>query len=293
MAVAPIAHRPLLGIALMCVACTALPVMNGVAKLLSAEYPPAQVVWARFVSHLVCVLALFGPRLGVALLRTPRPAAQLGRSLAMLISSTMFFTGLPHVGLAEASVINFASPFIVMLLALPMLGERIVPARLLAVAIGFAGVIVVVRPGGAVFHWASLLILASAGLYAFYQVLTRMVAGHDRPETSILYSVLAGSLVLTAAMPFVWVAPRSAVDVLLMASLGLIGAFGHYCIARAMAYADAGLVSPFNYWQLIGSVALGWALFDQLPDAWTWAGAAIIIAAGLYIGWSESRQRRA
>ena len=290
MAVAPITNRPLLGIALMCAAGTALPFMNAIGKLLAGAYPPAQVVWMRFLSHLVIVIALFGPRLGRALFRTTRPAIQLACSFAMLVSSTLFFTGLRYVGLAEASVINFGSPFIVMLLALPMLGERIVANRMIAVAVGFVGVVLVIQPGGDVFHWASLLILASAGLYALYQVMIRMVAGHDRPETSIVWNVLAGTIVLGLAMPWIWVTPRSFRDAALMASLGLIGAFGHYCLARALTYASVNVISPFNYWQIIGSVALGYAMFGELPVALTWVGTAIIVAAGLYIGWSESRK---
>ncbi len=285
-------HRPLLGIALMCVAGTALPFMNGFAKLLADSYPPEQIVWARFAGHLVWVLILFLPRNGLALFRATRPTAQLGLSLFMLISSTVFFVALPHLGLAKASVINSVSPFVVMLLAWPMLAERVVLDRFIAVLIGFIGVVVVIRPGGEFFSWASMAILVSAVFYALYQVLTRMVAGHDRPETSIVYNVLAGTIVLSLALPWFWVTPKSWSDTALLASLGLIGAFGHYCLARAMTYAAASVISPFNYWQFVGSVAIGYVLFGDLPDSWTWTGAAIIITAGLYIGWSESRGAR-
>lgn len=288
MTVAPATHRPLIGIALMCIAGTVLPFMNGFGKLLSETYPPEQVVWARFISHLAWVVALFGPRLGTALFRTTRPGLQLARSLTMVVSSVVFFVALPHIGLAEASVINFVSPFLVMLLALPMLGERFVAHRLIGVAVGFAGVIVVIRPGSDVFNWASVAVFCSAGFYALYQVLTRRVAGHDRPETSILYSVLAGSTAMSLAMPWFWKTPLSLVDAILMASLGFIGAIGHYCLARALVYAPASVISPFNYWQLLGAVVVGQALFGALPDAWTWAGAALIVGAGLYIGWREA-----
>ncbi|MBL8699059.1 MAG: DMT family transporter [Alphaproteobacteria bacterium] len=291
MTVAPATHRPLLGIALMCLAGTVLPFMNGFGKLLSATYPAEQVVWARFVSHLLWVLLLAGPQLGTALFRTARPGLQLARSLAMLSSSVIFFVALPHIGLAEASVINFVSPFLVMLLALPMLGERFVAHRLIGVTIGFAGVIVVIRPGADVFNWASVAIFVSSGFYALYQVLTRMVAGHDRPETSILYSVLAGSIAMSFVMPWVWTTPMSTIDAVLMASLGFIGAIGHYCLARAMFYAPASVISPFNYWQLIGAVGVGYALFASLPDAWTWIGAVLIVGAGLFIGWRETGMR--
>ncbi len=288
-----VSHRPLLGIGLMCVAGAVLPVMNGFGKLLAQDYPPEQVIWARLTSHLVCVLVLFLPRQGVSLFRTRRPGLQLTLSLTMLISTTLFFFALPFVGLAKASVINFVSPFLVMLIALPLLGERLELRRFLAVLVGFVGVIVVIRPGGDVFDWASVVIFASAVFYALYQVVARMVAGHDRPETSILYNVLAGAIVMSCFMPWSFVMPRTWLDAGLMASMGVIGAFGHYCVARAMRYADAGVISPFNYVQLIGAVGVGYALFADLPDAWTWVGAAVIIAAGVFIAWNESRRRRA
>jgi drug/metabolite transporter (DMT)-like permease len=287
-----VSNRPLLGIGLMCVAGTVLPFMNGFGKLLAQDYPPEQIIWARLVSHLLWVMALFVPRIGLALFHTRRPGLQVARSMTMLISTTLFFFALPFIGLAKASVINFVSPFLVMLLAAPMLRERLVLGRFLAVLVGFAGVVLVIRPGADVFQWAAVVIFISAGFYSLYQVLTRMVAADDRPETSILYSVLAGAICMSILMPWSFVMPKTWLHALIMASLGLIGAIGHYCIARALTYADAGVVSPFNYVQLIGAVAVGYALFGDLPDSWTWAGAAVIIAAGLYIGWTESRGTR-
>lgn len=275
----------------MCFAAAVLPFMNGIGKLLSETYPPEQVVWARFVSHLVWVVALTAPRLGTALFRSARPGLQAWRSMAMLSSSVIFFVALPHIGLAEASVINFVSPFLVMLLALPMLGERFVAHRLLGVTVGFLGVILVIRPGADVFNWASVAIFVSSAFYALYQVLTRMVAPHDRPETSILYSVLAGSVAMSLVMPWFWKTPLSVRDAVLFASLGFIGAVGHYGIARALVYAPASVISPFNYVQLIGAVGVGYVLFAALPDAWTWFGAVLIVGAGLFIGWREAGGR--
>ena len=137
-----------------------------------------------------------------------------------------------------------------------------------------------------------LAIFASAALYALFQVLARMAAAFDRAETSTLYAVVAGTIVMSAIVPFHFVLPRSAGDAAMMASMGLIGALGHYCIARALAYADASLVSPFNYWQLIGAVILGYAMFGDLPDRWTWIGAAVIVAAGLLLAFGETRAAR-
>ena len=285
------AQRPLLGIAFMLMATSLFPVMNGIVKLLSADYASEQIIWARTASHLVFVLALFAPRYGLRLLRTVRPGVQISRSLILLASTTCFFNGVKFIPLAEAGAISFMAPFIVALLAVPMLGETVSPVRLAAVFVGFLGVLVVIRPGSEVFDWASLFIVGSAICYATYQVLTRRVAGQDRPETSVVYSALVGTVVMTAIVPWFWTAPTSLDDGLLLASLGVLGGLGHYCVARAMTYATASVISPFQYWQMVGSVLVGYLLFSDLPDLYTWLGAALIIGSGMFIGWRESRDR--
>lgn len=282
-------RRVLLGILLMCVAGTLFPVMNGLVQVLSRTYPSEQIIWARNTGHLLIVLAVIVPRYGFAVLRTVRPAAQLSRSILLLMSTAMFFFGVKHLPLAQAGSISQMAPFFVALLAWPMLGERIRPSRLAAVLIGFLGVLVVIRPGTDVFHWASLLIMGSAFCYAVYQIFTRRVAGLDRPETSVMYSALVGTLVMCAVVPFAWKTPESATDALLHACLGALGASGHYCVARALTYAQANVIAPFQYWQIIGSVIVGWFVSGLLPDLATWIGAGIIIAAGVYIAVTASR----
>lgn len=280
-------HRPLMGILFMCTAASLFPMMNGLAKLMSQDYSSAQVVWARTLSHLVFMLLLFAPKAGARIFRTRRPGLQFVRS-CMLIGSTFFyFTALKYVPVAQAASISFTAPLIVVLLAGPMLGEKITPNRLAAVLVAFAGVLVVIRPGAAVFHWASLLILGTATCYAIYQILTRKVANRDPPETSAVYSALLGSLLMSLVVPFAWRTPDSVVDTLLLTSLGILGGLGHYCVARAMTCAPANFVSPFQYWQMIGSVTVGYLLFSEIPDRYTWIGASLIIGAGIYIGLRE------
>lgn len=281
------------GMFFMCLAGTLFPVMNGLVQVLSDRYPSPQIVWARTASHLIVMLALFAPRFGlVTLIRTNAIGWQLARSVALLASTLCFFTGVKYLPLAKAASISFMAPFIVALLAWPLLREPMSPRRLAGVGAGFLGVLIVIRPGSDVFHWSALLILASATFYAIYQVFTRKVAGRDRPETSAVYSALVGTVVMSIWVPFVWTPIQSWTDAALLASLGLFGGLGHYCVARALTYAAASVVAPFQYWQLIGSVAVGWALMGSLPDHWTWLGAAVIVAAGIYIGWLETREKR-
>jgi drug/metabolite transporter (DMT)-like permease len=155
---------------------------------------------------------------------------------------------------------------------------------------GFVGVLIIIRPGTELFHWASLFAIASALGYAIYQVLTRRIAGIDPPETSAIYRSVVGAFGMFLVLPFIWRTPESLRDILYFCSLGVIGAVGHYLVARALTNAPANIIAPFQYMQLIGSVAVGYFFFGDFPDALTWLGAAIIVASGLYIGWSQTRR---
>lgn len=284
--------RPLVGIVLMLAASTLFPVMNGLVKLLSAGYPSEQIVWARNATHLIFVLALFAPRRGWAIFRSRDLKTQIARSALLLASTICFFLAVKHIALGKAATIQFISPFIVTLLAWRFLGEALVPARLAAVTLGFLGTVIVIRPGTDIFQWADLLPVISSGFYAAYQVLTRFVADKDPPETSVVYSALIGTLAMALTLPFVWTTPTSAFDAIVLFGLGILGGLGHYCLARAMQHAEASVISPFNYWQIVGSAAFGLLVFDEFPDAFVWLGAVVIVAAGLFMAWHEARDRR-
>ena len=286
------ASRPALGIFFMCLATTLFPFMNGLVQVLSERYSSEQIVWARITSHLLFVLALFMPREGWHVFHTDQLGWQLARSAAQLGSTSLYFVSVKHLPLAQAASISFTTPFIVTLLAWPILGEAIGPARLMTLIVGFIGVLTVIRPGSDVFHWATLGIVASSVCYALYQILTRRVAGRDRAETSVVYSALGGAFVMSAVMLFAWKTPETWLDAGMMCALGVFGGLGHYCVARAMSYA-AAVVSPFMYWQMIGSVAIGYLISGKLPDACTWLGTAIIVAAGIHMGWRETRPKPA
>ena len=284
-------HRPALGILYMCIASTIFPIMNGIVQLLSVRYSAEQLVWVRTAGHLVFVFALFAPQHGLRVLVTRQLKSQVLRSVLLLASTVLFFAGVAHLPLAQAVTISFTAPFVVMVLGWPMLGERITMQRLIGVVLAFSGVLVVIRPGSDVFQPASLLIMGSATCYAIYQIYSRRVAGHDRPETSVIYSALVGSIVMLGFAALAWTPFHSWLDVGLMLSLGIMGGVGHYFVDKAMTYAPANVVSPFMYWQLVGSVIIGYLLWSTLPDAATWFGAAIIIVAGLYVGWLETRNK--
>ena len=284
-------RRVLHGILCMCMAGLMFPVMSGFAKQLGQDYSSLQVSWARAFVHLVFLSALLLPGSGMGVLRSRRPGLQLGRAAMLTTSNLASFYALTFIPLAEQAAIQLAAPLIVALLAWPVLRERTTPARVAAVVVGFVGVLVLLRPGTGLFHWASLLALLSAASYGVYQILTRLVAPYDSPATSTLWCPLVGAFGLMLTLPFVWKTPASLADLAMFLGCGAFGAIGHYFVARAMLHAPANIISPFQYFQLIGSVAVGWFVFRDLPDAYTWAGAAIIVCSGLYLGWVQHRGR--
>jgi drug/metabolite transporter (DMT)-like permease len=265
--------------------------MNVTVKVLIPHLPTVELIWARALGHLIVVIALFAPgHGGWRLLATRRPAIQFGRSLLLLISTSFFFTALGRVPLADATAVSFTSPILVAALAVPVLGERVRVSQWVSIAVGFVGALVVIRPTGEGASPFAFLVLGSAACYALYQVLTRLVAGVDPPETSVTYSALAGTLILSMLVPFFWQTPRRPSHWLMLAALGLLGAVGHYCVARALLWAPASIVSPFHYVQLVWAAALGYVVFGDVPSGWTWLGAAIIVGSGFSIVVRETRR---
>jgi drug/metabolite transporter (DMT)-like permease len=275
----------------MSVACALFPVQNGIVKLLTGIYPWQEVVWVRLVTHLALMCVLFLPRQGLTLLRSRAPLQQVVCSAGLLGSMVFFFSSAKYIGVTEAIAISLiAPPLVVTFLAWPLLGERITFLRLASVVIGFVGVVIVIRPGSSVFQWASLMMLASAVFYALYQIVVRRVAAVDSPATTAYYCALGSTLAMSFVVPFHWKTPDSWGDVAMVMSLGISGGLGHYCVARAFSYAPANLIAPLNYTQMIGSVVVGYLMFAEIPDFYTWLGSAVIITAGLLVGWQSRRK---
>jgi drug/metabolite transporter (DMT)-like permease len=287
---APAGQRILAGILFMCVAGLLFPVMSSAAKFLGNDYSSLQISWARAFGHIVFMLLFFVPKFGLRMLRTRRFGTQVARSAMLFTSNLCSFAAIVYIPLAKSASITMMAPFFVLPMAWLVLGERTTVGRLIAMAVGFAGVLLVIRPGTALFHWASLLALVSAVCYGAYQVLTRLIAGIDSPETSGIYSSIVGGFGMFLVLPFVWTTPTSLRDIALFCCLGVLGGMGHYFVARALAYAPANIVAPFQYTQLLGSVAVGYIFFGDFPDLLGWVGAAVIVAAGLYVGWSQTRK---
>lgn len=278
------------GVAWMLVTTLFFVSLDATAKYLVARYPVVEVVWARFVFHMLFVIIVLSTRLKVHA-ATRRPALQLARSLLLLTCTMLFFFGVKLLPLADASAIMFTSPILLTVLAIPLLGEHVGPRRWAAVAVGFVGALIVVRPGTGIMGVGASLLLAAACCNALYQLITRMLRAADGPLTTLLYTALVGSVLLSLAVPFVWVAPEPA-HWPLFALLGVFGGAGHFTLIKAFQRAPAAAVAPFSYTSLVWATAFGYLIFGDLPDAWTVLGAAIIAGGGLYILHRE-RVRRA
>lgn len=283
--------RRFLGIGLFCIALLFFTGLDTSAKLASASLPALQIVWARFIGHLVIASATYGILQRGRMRRVNAPWLQLARSACLLLATACNFTALRHLQLTETVSIFFSVPLMVTALAVPFLGERVGPRRWAAIIVGFLGVLVIIRPGFGIVHWAVLFSLAAALSTAAYQLLTRRLAAIDDVVTTQALTPVVGALVLLPVMPLVWVTPATAFEWVLLAAAGACGAIGHYLFIVAHRHAPAAILAPFIYLQILYVTIVGLLVFGQLPDIWVYVGAAIVIASGVYV-WSRERVRR-
>lgn len=281
-------EAPLKGIALMLGAMAVVPLMDGVAKHLSATVPVLQVVWARYFFHLLILLPVVLWRHGAGALALRNPWLQVVRGGFLLSSTILFFAAIAVMPIADALALVFVAPLIVTALSPLALGERIGPRRWTAVCAGFVGVLVIVRPGLTVFHVGMLLALGAGTVYALYSLATRKLAGSAPPLVTLTYTALLGALVMSAAAPAFWVEPQAS-DVAWMLLMGLLAACGHFLIIKSFECAQASLLAPLGYSEMVMATVVGYLAFGDFPDPWTWAGVAIVIASGVYVSLRERR----
>jgi len=279
---------PLPGILLMLAAMTVVPMMDGVAKHLSATFPVLQVVWARYFFHLLILFPVVLWRHGASALLLRNPWLQIIRGGFLLGSTILFFAAIAVMPIADALALVFVAPLVVTALSPLVLGERVGPRRWTAVSVGFVGVLVIVRPGLSTFHPEMLLALGGGTVYACYSLATRKLSGSAPPLVTLVYTALLGALVMSAAVPAVWT-PPDAGDVAWMAMMGALAAGGHLLIIKSFEHAEASLLAPLGYSEIVMATVVGYLAFGDFPDAWTWVGVAIVIASGLYVSLRERR----
>ena len=277
------ARSRLSGIALMCGAVACFAFLDATAKYLGRRMDVLEVVWARYTFAFLLALIWSNPVSRPGLMRSARPALQIGRSALLLGSTMLNFFALKYLQLDQALTITFSTPFLVAALSGPVLGEWVGPRRWGAIAVGFLGVLVVTPPGFSTVPPAAGLSAAGALCYAAYALSTRLLARTDSNETTLFYSNLVGALVMLPAGIAVWTTPESWFIAALMLAMGALASIGHFMLIAAHRLAPASVLSPFIYSQLAWTVALGYFVFADLPNRWTLTGAAIVIASGLYL----------
>jgi drug/metabolite transporter (DMT)-like permease len=286
-------NRRLTGIALMCGTLAFFACLDTSAKTLAGMgVDPLLSTFMRYAVNVTLVLMVLNPVRTPGVTRTNRPILQVLRSLLLFGSTALNFLALRQLQLAETLSIQFATPLMVALLAGPLLGEWSSPRRLVAVGIGFLGVLVIVRPGVGTFQPAVLLSIGNMLCYAFYVLTTRKLAGVDSTATTVFYSGLAGLALMSPLLPWIWTTPTAWSVWALLIGVGLFGTMGHWLLVLAHARAPANVLAPFIYTQLLWSVMLGYLVFGDIPNRWTLIGASIVIGSGLYLLAQEGRSSR-
>jgi len=277
----------------MCLATVLLfPMLNATVKVLGSDYSVWQIIWVRSIMHLIVMVALCAP--GYGLLRvftTTKPFLQLTRSALQVGAMYFFITALAVLPLATVTSITFTAAFMAVMLSIPVLGERVGIRRWLAVLVGFGGAIVIIRPGGDLATEPSLMALGAALCYALFQILTRKLAPHDDSRTTAVYTVVVTLIVSSAIAPFGFSWPDETNTWLLFLALGVFGGISHFFLIKAYETGEASVLSPFDYGQLVGATLLGYLIWGDFPDGWTWLGIAIIISSGIYIAHREAQRK--
>ncbi|MBI1777687.1 MAG: DMT family transporter [Proteobacteria bacterium] len=277
------------GILLMLGALVLLPTMDAVIKHLSQRLPVGEIIWARYFFHLAVLLPVVLWRHRAAALIAAPILPQLCRGILLLGSTTLFVTSLSMLPMADAASLFFMAPLIIAAAAPRLLRERVGLVRWLAVLLGFVGALIIVRPGFASFQWGSLFALGSAVVNASYLMLTRRLAGSVPPLVALTYVAATGAVLMSLIVPVLWVTP-SPRDAALLLAVGLLAALGHFLVIKGLERAPASVLAPCTYFGLVTATILGYLVFGQLPDLWTWIGAALVVTTGLAVTLGEHWQ---
>ncbi len=282
------------GIAIMVATMAVFAVQDGVSKHLAERYSPVFVTMIRYWFFALFVVALSARRAGGvrAAARTARPVLQWARGALLALEIVVMITGFALLGLVESHAVFAVYSLIVTALAGPVLGEKVGWRRWAAIAVGFLGVLIVLRPGLRVFDPLALIPLLAAAMFGLYHLLTRLANTADSAATSFFYTGVGGAVTMTLIGPFFWT-PMVGWDWGWMAVLCVTGMTGHYMLIKALEAAEASVIQPFTYLQLVFGSAVGVIAFGETVDAPIALGACLIVAAGLFTIWREHQRRAA
>ena len=278
--------NPLVGIMLMILAMLIIPVMDGIAKDLSVRYSITQITWARYFIHFIFMLPLVLMRLSLPTLFPKNLSLQLFRSSLLMCSTFLYFWAISLIPLADAIALIFIYPIIVTALSALILKEHVGFRRWLAVVAGLFGTCIVVRPGIMEIGLGTFLALGAGTTYGCYLIATRKLANSAPPLVTLLFTALVGTIIFSALVPSYWQTPTDT-DFILMLALGLLAAIGHYLIIKSFEYAQASVLAPYGYTEIITASLIGYFAFGDFPDYYTWIGISIIITSGIYISVRE------
>ena len=284
------ARNRLIGIGLVSAAYLLFSLLDGSAKWLVGTLPVIVVVWLRFVTHAVFAGVVLFPVRGLALVKTSHLRWHMLRALMFMAMTGINFWALQYLQLTVTASIFFSVPIMIALASAPLLGEKLDAGRWLAILAGFAGVLVIVRPGSAEFHPAMLAAVVNAILYAAFLLMTRRLAAYDSPETIQYLPAVGAAIGLTPFALATWESPSGWLEWTVACLLGVLGGFGHYLLALAHRYAPSSVIAPFLYQQVIYMALFGYLVFGDVPSPAVWLGAAIVIASGLYLFYREKNR---
>ena len=286
-------RQRLLGIALMCGAVAFFACLDSTGKYLNGYMNTLEVVWARYLSGFAFAVILSNPIKRPALMKTSRPLLQIARSGLLLSATILNLYALRWLQLDQTTSILFGAPFLVALLSGPLLDEWVGWRRFGAILVGFAGVLVVTRPGLGGLGMPALFSVGGMCCYALYIITTRILARTDSSQTTLFYSNLLGAVAMSVIVPFIWTPPDGWFIVVLMVMTGAFGSVGHYMLIAAHRLTAPVVLAPFMYLQLVWAIILSYFVFADLPNRWTWLGAAIVVSSGLYLLHRERRVGKA
>lgn len=282
----PTRANNLKGAFLMLMAMFVFSAVDTLAKLLTADFHPFQIVWTRQLGLLACVIILFAVK-GRALFKTHHLNLQLIRGFIAICSAILFVMAIRYVPLSEAITVTFIAPFVVTVASALLLGERVGVYRWSAVFIGFVGTLIVLRPGFNSFHPALLLALVAAIFFAFRQIISRHIGSQDSTFTTIAYTACVGFVLLSVPLPFIFQWPQTTEQLMMMAAMAILAAGGEILVIRSLEIALAVTVAPLHYTILVWGSLYSYFVFGHIADFWVWFGAIIIIASGLFTVYRE------
>ena len=283
-------QHPLIGVLFFMTAIFLISVVDTLCKLYTKDLHSIQLVWGYFVGINLILWTFFflsGEKLN-KLRTTNRPLLQIMRPAFLVFSISSLFLGLTYLPIAEATAIGFVAPLFITALSVPILKETVDIHRWGAVVVGLIGVIVIVRPGGDFWQFASIMPLLGALFFALFQIMTRLLSATENTYTTLFYTGLGGLGWSSLMVPFVWTTPFK-IHFLVFLATGTMGAIAHLCMINAFDRAEASLLAPYNYTKLLWVTVLGYLIFGDIPSLDMWIGAFIIVAAGFYVLYREKK----